>query len=201
MVTVKEVVTTGPVSEQQWKGRTAQELGLRAMSHCYPPPPALDGGALTWGDPSWKILCCLGLFSYQSHFTRIFTPRGQLFGDDMGPCLNIAPSPLRPVLLSQCCHRVRTQSPSRLRWIAAPYPSLFCYPPASQLLSMHLPQHPGSSQALSPEAEEDLHTMPWLFLEISKALAGATHRVGGCRKGRHHLSSNSRLFPSLGDTE
>lgn len=68
LFTVKEAVTTRPVSGQQWKGRRAQELGLRATSHCYPPPPALDDGALTWGDPSWKILCCLGqLFSCQSH--------------------------------------------------------------------------------------------------------------------------------------
>lgn len=65
---------------------------------------------------------------------------------------------------------------------------------------MHLPQHPGSSQAPFPEAEEDLHTIPQPFLEVSKALAGATHRVGGYRKGRRHLSSNSRLFP-LGNTE
>lgn len=59
----------------------ALELGLWVASHCPPSPLALDNGAVTWGDPSWKILCCLDSFppaetiAFPSSFTPLHPKR------------------------------------------------------------------------------------------------------------------------------
>lgn len=70
-----------------------REKGPRtwAVGHdTLPPSSALDDGALTWGDPSWRILCCLGQrFSCRSHclpFIHIYPQLLHLLPrDDVGP--------------------------------------------------------------------------------------------------------------------
>ncbi|CAI9154696.1 unnamed protein product [Rangifer tarandus platyrhynchus] len=59
----------------------ALELRLWVASHCPPSPLALDNGAVTWEDPSWKILCCLDSFppaetiAFPSSFAPLLHPQ------------------------------------------------------------------------------------------------------------------------------
>lgn len=116
-----------------------------------PLPPfstrALDGGALTWGALSWRVLCCLGqlfhveatAFAFIHTSPSFFTPKGRLSGTlwDLAPALLPPPPPAS--LLSQCGRGIQKQSPVRWQHLVPP-PSAAPTPDALSTLHYHRPQ-------------------------------------------------------------
>lgn len=87
-------------------GQRAKGPRVRAEGHSPLPPfstRALDGGALTWGALSWRVLCCLGqlfhveatAFAFIHTSPSFFTPKSRLSGTlgDLAPALLPPPPP------------------------------------------------------------------------------------------------------------
>ena len=143
-----------------------QELGLWAASHCCPPPPALDDGALTCRDPSWKIFwtTCLTeatAFPFIIPTANCFSPEGQLSGDNRGPHLNL-PLQTGTPFSKYCPSPQHRPLPG---WVRPGHWTLPCSAANPLQCSLYLPphlplSHPNFSIATSPEAAEDLQTIP-----------------------------------------
>ena len=134
----------------------ALELGLWVASHCPPSPLALDNGAVTWGDSSWKILCCLDSFSpaettaFPSSFASLFHPQMAAAWRRHETLLKHGslPAPIGVMLDTEPFWAGSHGSTSHI-------PVLLPHPPLSPFLS-----HPRFSKATSPEAEDDVQTTP-----------------------------------------